>query len=321
MTGRRDGVTNEKEKPEGKWGQALKKFSIFVPIVMLPVGCWLGYRAFEGRPFSEILGAIGDIPGIQLILAFACAGASYICLSGFDALAVHYVGRPLAYWKIALTSFVSLSIGHNVGVAALSSGAIRYRFYSGFGLSAGDVGKIILFCGLTVGLGLMTLGGLVLILRPTLELGTFALSPAMARAAGTLCLALSCAYVVLAWRRKDPVTVRGHTFRLPGARMAAAQVALGTVNFAFVAATLHQLLAGAASLPDTVSAYVLANVTGLVSHVPGGLGVLEFVISSLISQGNVIGALLAFRIVYFLVPLMCGITLLVVSEFVRWRKR
>lgn len=314
-------MTDRKDKSEGKGFQAtLKKFSILVPIVMLPLGCWLGYRTFEGRSLSEILGTINDIPGIHLALAFACAGASYLCLSGFDTLAVRYVGKPVAYWKIALTSFVSLSIGHNVGVAALSSGAIRYRFYSGFGLTAGDVGKIILFCGLTVALGLMTLGGIVLISRPSLELGSLDLSPAMTRGAGALCLLLSVFYVVLAWRRKKPVTIRGHKFRLPSAAMAMAQVVLGTVNFAFVAATLHQLLAGAASLPDTVSAYVIANVTGLVSHVPGGLGVLEFVISSLISGGNVIGALIAFRIVYFLVPLACGITLLVISEMVRWRR-
>lgn len=315
-------MTERKEQSESKGRQAtLKKFSILVPVVMLPLGCWLGYRTFEGRSFSEIIGAINDIPGIHLALAFACAAASYLCLSGFDALAVRYVGKPLAYWKIALTSFVSLSIGHNVGVAALSSGAIRYRFYSGFGLAAGDVGKIILFCGLTVGLGLMTLGGIVLILRPTLELGSVDLSPAMTRGVGVLCLLLSALYVVLAWRRKEPVTIRGHAFRLPSVGMAIAQVVLGTVNFAFVAATLHQLLAGAASLPDTVSAYVLANITGLVSHVPGGLGVLEFVISSLISKGNVVGALIAFRIVYFLLPLGGGISLLIISELVRWRQK
>lgn len=300
---------------------ALKKLSILIPVVMLPLGAWLGVRAFEDRSAAEIWEAFVSVPALSLALAFACAAGSYVCLSLFDTLAVRYVGRTLAYPKIALTSFVALGIGHTVGVAVLSSGALRYRLYSGFGLRAADVAKIILFCGFTVGLGLMTLTGLILMTRPDLGLGAVGLAPAAARAIGALCLAFAALYVVLAWRRKEPLRLRGHAFRLPHVGMAAAQVAVGTMNFAFVAAALHQLLAGAASYSEAVAAYVLANLSALVSHVPGGLGVVEYVISSLVSHGNVLGALIAFRIVYFLVPLVLAIILLVTSELVRWGRR
>jgi uncharacterized membrane protein YbhN (UPF0104 family) len=106
---------------------------------------------------------------------------------------------------------------------------------------------------------------------------------------------------------------------VPNARIATAQIAIGTANFGFVAATLYQLLAGAAAYPETVAAYVLGNVTALMSHVPGGLGVLEYVISSLVIHGQVVGALIAFRIVYFLVPLVLGSVLLAAAEVSRWR--
>lgn len=298
----------------------VKKFSILIPLVMLPLGAWLGYRTFADRSSAEIMAAIAAIPGLNLALAFACAAGSYLCLTGFDTLAVRYVGRKLAYPKIALASFVGLGIGHTVGVAVLSSGALRYRIYSGFGLTAADVGKIILFCGFTVGLGLMGLGGVILSLRPDFSLGVVDLSPLAARAIGLLCLVIVSLYVILAWRRKKPLRLRGHEFRLPDVRIAAAQVVIGTVNFAFVAATLYWLLAGAATYPETVAAYVLANVSALVSHVPGGIGVLEYVISSLV-KGEVVGALIAFRIVYFLIPLVLATTLLAVTELVRWRKR
>jgi uncharacterized membrane protein YbhN (UPF0104 family) len=191
--------------------------------------------------------------------------------------------------------------------------------YSGFGLSALEVGEVILFCALTVGLGLMTLGGLVLLLRPDLGLGTIGLTSAAARGIGVLCLALSGAYVLLAWRGRRPLSIRGRDFSLPNVRISIAQIGVGTANFAFVAATLHQLLAGSAEYSETVAAYVLGNATALVSHVPGGLGVLEFVISSLVTHGNVVGALIAFRIVYFLVPLALGSMLLAGTELVRWR--
>ena len=295
----------------------LKKFSILIPAVMLPLGIWLGYRVFRDHSLAEIVDSVASIPFANLASALACAAASYVCLTGFDALAVRHVGRSLPYRKIALTSFVSLSIGHNVGVAVLSSGALRYRLYSGFGFSALEVGEIILFCAVTVGLGLMSLGGLVLLLRPDLGLGMIGLTSAAVRGVGVLCLALAGAYVLLAWRRRRPLSIRGHDFSVPDARIAMAQIAVGTANFAFVAATLHQLLAGSAEYSETVAAYVLANAVGLVSHVPGGLGVLEYVISSLVAQGNVIAALIVFRIVYFFVPLVLGSSLLAGTELFR----
>lgn len=214
----------------------LKRLSVLIPIVMLPVGLWLGYWAFPAYTLPEIAASVAGIPSGHLALALICVTARYLCLTGFDALAVRYVGRSLPYRRIALTSFVSLSIGHNVGLAALSSGALRYRFYSGFGLCAVEVGKIILFCAVTVGLGLVSLGGLALLLWPDLGLGLIGLAPAVARGIGLLCLGLVSGYVLLAWRFRRPLCVCGYDFGLPTVGIAAAQVAIGTANFAAVLA-------------------------------------------------------------------------------------
>lgn len=300
---------------------SLKKLSIVIPVVLLPLALWLGYRALSEHTFADIQASIIGIPNLNLALALGFVAASYLCLTGFDALAVRYAGRSLPYRQVALTSFVSLSIGHNVGGAAFSSGALRYRFYSGFGLSALDVGKIIVHCGLTVTLGLVTLAGIALLLGPELGLGGFELRPAMARVLGALCLAAVGLYLLLAWRLKEPLVVRGHDFRMPSVRIAAGQVLLGTANFACVAGALHQLMAGAASYPETVTAYVLGNIAGILSHVPGGLGVLEFIIGSLLGHAEAIGALIVFRVIYFFLPLLLGGTLLASTEVWRWRTR
>lgn len=298
-----------------------RKWSMAIPVVMLPLGIWLGYRAFRGHTLADVIQSVLSIPLGHLFAAVLCAAASYICLTLFDALALRYIGHALAYRHIALTSFVSLSIGHNVGVAALSSGTLRYRFYSGFGLSAIEVGKLVVFCGVTVGLGLMTLAGISLLWRPEVLEQMLGVGTGVARALGASAVTLSIAYVALAWWLREPVQVRGMTLRMPTPGVAAAQVAIGTLNFTFVAATLHQLLAGAAAFAKMVAAYAVANITALLSHVPGGLGVLEFVIGSLVSEGDVIGALIAFRIIYFLIPLILGSTLLVAAELMRRRRR
>lgn len=276
------------------------------------------YRALGRYTVEEIVASVGAIPAARLGGAFAFAAASYLCLTCFDWLAVRYAGKPLPWSRTALASFVSLSIGHNVGLAALSSGAIRYRFYSRWGLGAGEVAKVILFCGMTVGLGLAMLGGLALLLYPGEAARLAGLSrPALAGLAAA-CLAVPVVYLVLAAFVRTRLRFRRWTLDLPVLPLAAGQVAIGALNFACVAACLHQLLAAFSEVAylEVAAVYVVGNVTALISHVPGGLGVLEATVLYLLPAGAAIGALVAFRLVYFFVPLAIGLPLFLVSEYV-----
>lgn len=276
------------------------------------------YRALGRYTVEEIVASVGAIPAARLGGAFAFAAASYLCLTCFDWLAVRYAGKPLPWPRTALASFVSLSIGHNVGLAALSSGAIRYRFYSRWGLGAGEVAKVILFCGMTVGLGLAVLGGLALLLYPGEAARLAGLSrPALAGLAAA-CLAMPVVYLVLAAFVRTRLRFRRWTLDLPALPLAAGQVAIGALNFACVAACLHQLLAAFSEVAylEVAAVYVVGNVTALISHVPGGLGVLEATVLYLLPAGAAIGALIAFRLVYFFVPLAIGLPLFLVSEYV-----
>ncbi|HEX9903682.1 MAG TPA: UPF0104 family protein, partial [Propylenella sp.] len=119
-------------------------------VAVIALAAFLLYRTLSRYDYDELVQSIASIPPFRLATALLFAAASYLCLTGFDALALRYVGHPLPYRKVALASFVSLSLGHNIGFAALSSGTIRYRFYSREGLTAEEVAKVIVFCGTTV---------------------------------------------------------------------------------------------------------------------------------------------------------------------------
>jgi uncharacterized membrane protein YbhN (UPF0104 family) len=103
---------------------------------------------------------------------------------------------------------------------------------------------------------------------------------------------------------------------MPRLGLALGQVVIGPINFALVAACLYQAIAAAADVGyfGMASVYVIANVTALISHVPGGLGIIESVVAFLLPQADLIGALVAFRFIYFLLPLALGSGLFVVSE-------
>ncbi len=226
---------------------------------------------------------------------------SYLCLGGFDALAVRYAGKPLRLRQTSLASFIALSIGHNVGLAALSSGAVRYRFYARWGLTGEDIAKVIVFCGVTVGLGLGTLAGLALLLQGGDAADLLGLDSAARLMVGLFCLAGPVAYLLICAFVRRPLAVRNWRFEPPALPLAIGQIIIGTLNFACVAASIQQLLASFtdAGYLDVATAYVTANIAALISHVPGGLGVLEATMLGILPTSASIGALIAFRVLYF----------------------
>lgn len=289
-----------------------------IAVGVLTLAGFLLHRILSRYSLDQLTAAVMAVPIPNLLSSGGFAAASYLSLTGFDYLALHYVGRPLPYSRAALASFTSLSLGHNIGFAALSSGAVRYRFYARWGLTPGQVAKLIVFCGITVGLGLSTLGGAALLIRSGLAQEITGLTRPLVLGLGAGCLATPIAYVTLAAVRRKPLAVRHLTLEIPSPRLAVGQVVIGCVNFALVAACLHKALTAVGDVPylGVASVYVIANATALVSHVPGGLGIIEGVVMYLLPHQDLIGPLLVFRFVYFLVPLGLGSLVFVVAELV-----
>lgn len=280
------------------------------------LAAFLVYRSLGRYTMDEIEESVRSIAGIRLAAAFFFVILSYLCLGGFDALAVRYAGKPLPLRQTSLASFTALSIGHNVGLAALSSGAVRYRFYTRWGLTGEDVAKVIVFCGVTVGLGLGTLAGLALLLQRGDAPDLLGLDHRARLMVGLVCLAGPVAYLMICALVRRPLVVRKWRFEPPAMPLAIGQVVIGTLNFACVAASIQQLLASftEAGYLDVAGAYVTANIAALISHVPGGLGVLEATMLGILPTSASIGALVAFRVLYFFVPLTVGVPTLLVTE-------
>lgn len=278
---------------------------------------FLLYRNLREYSAAEILAGMAATPLPNLAFAIGFAALSYLCLTGFDFLGTRHVGCAQPYRRAALASFVSLSLGHSIGFAALSSGAVRYRFYTQWGLGTGEIAGLIVFCGLTVGLGLAGLVAITALARPNLAAGLAGIDPAAVRGIGAAAAGLLALYLLAAWRIRRPLSIRGFELSLPDLKIAALQIVLGTVNFSLVAACLHQIIVATAKTDylTVAAAYVLANVGTLITHAPGGLGVIETIISTSLPGTTLIGALLVFRAVYFLLPLALGLVLFVATSF------
>ena len=255
--------------------------------------------------------------------ALSLTALNYAVLTGYDFIAFASIGKRLARARVAATAFLAYAVANNVGFAVLSGASVRYRFYSRWGLTPGDLSRIVLSYSVTFWLGLLALGGLSLALRPPAAAG---LNATMGHAAGWTLVATSLAYVVAASLRTTPIRVRSLELSLPPARIALGQLLISAVDWALAGAVFYVLLPPhAAPFITVLGAFLAAQIVALASHVPGGVGVFEGLIvlflGPYVDSARLVPALLVYRLVYYVCPLAVALVGLAVHELHRERAR
>jgi phosphatidylglycerol lysyltransferase len=266
-------------------------------------------REFRGLSVEEIGAAMAAIPNSALWIAAGFTTLAYVVLMVYDRLGSIYAGHPVSWARSLLASFCGYSLAHNLGFAAVSGAAVRFRLYSAWGLSPLEIAKVVGFTSLTFGLGAMALGGLVLLVEPEVVpwLGDHVPRWALQALAVPL-WGLVLAYIVLS-RFVRHLRLFGYEIDLPTPRLAILQTALATVDVAITAAIFYALLPAAEGLTFVrfVGIYLASYTAGLMAHVPGGIGVFDGAmllgLQPYVSAPEVVGALLVFRLYYYVVPL------------------
>jgi phosphatidylglycerol lysyltransferase len=264
-------------------------------------------------------------PHPRLALALLFTVGNYAILTGYDFLAFTYIGARLAPQRIAIASFLAYAISNNVGFGALTGASVRYRFYVRWGLSAEELSRVVVSNTVAFWIGLMLLGGLTLAtshLPVDLRLPVAGVGPAL----GWLLVAVVAAYLVATAVRRKPLRWRGYELPLPPPWIAVAQLAVSVLDWALAAAVLYALLPPSGlSFGGLLGAFVAAQLVGLASHVPGGVGVFEglmvLLLEPFLGSGAVLPALVVYRAVYYLLPLTVSLGVLVADELSQRRAK
>lgn len=296
------------------------------PIVGLAL-CVVAFRVLDrelgGHGWHDVLGHLEAIPLDRLAMALAFTVCGYLTLTAYDTLGLRYVGAAVAYRHVAMTAFVAYVFSHNLGMAVLSGSAVRFRLYPLWGVSPVDVGRVIGFAVLTFWIGLLVLGATLFTVMPLPIPPDWHLPVATSRPLGFVCMALLVVYAVVLARRREPLRLRGFEIAMPDARTTGLQALIGIADWSFAGAVLWALLPAhsGVSLPWAIQVFLLAQTVGLASTVPGGVGVFETVavvlLAPALSAPTVLASVVAFRIVYYLLPLCLGIVLFAGSELRR----
>jgi uncharacterized membrane protein YbhN (UPF0104 family) len=297
-----------------------------VGIGIFAVALWLLQHELSAYNYRDVVQSLGEIPAYRLLLALALTAANFVVLTGFDVLALRFIRRRLDYRRVFLASFTGFAFSQALGFPLLTGGSVRYRLYSAWGLCAEEVTNVVAFSGLTFFLGLFTISGLVLVGRTAGTAELLALPGWAAQIIGALLLLAVVSYLVWNVRRTRPLRVWRWSFPVSSPRMTLLQMVVSSLDWVLAASVLFVLLpAGTVSYHSLVQIFVLAQFTGIVSHVPGGLGVFEAVFFLLVPdhtpESLVLASLLAYRGIYTLLPLVTAAILFAVHEGLKRRGR
>jgi phosphatidylglycerol lysyltransferase len=295
-------------------------------VALFALAAFFLHRAMAHLHYAQLIEALRQITPVRILLAIAFTAVSFMALGGYDWLALRIVGRPRSWGSAGLASFVAQSIAHSTGFATLVAGAVRYRFYVAEGLSLTEVAKVQALFGLTYCLGFASLCGVALAVEPQV-MAPAALVPAWVwRALGLAMLLGVTAYTAWAATHRAPLRVFGRELPRVRAAPAVAQILFSVADLSAAAAALFVLLPPDAGISyfRLLGAYLPAILIGVASHVPGGIGVLESALLLLLvpepeQVAGLAGALIAFRFIYYLVPLLLGSGIFGLAEAGRLR--
>lgn len=304
----------------------LHRFAPVLLALLFGAALWLLHRELRAYDYHDIRSSIAALPYWRVLLALLLTIVSYGLLIGYDALALRHLHRDLPYRRTALASFLGYSFSHNIGLSVLGGAAPRYRLYSTWGLSTLEITTLIGFASVTFWLGAFSITAPALLADPVAVGASLHLPVAAARPLGIVLLLLIAGYVAACALRKTSITIGDWEFFLPKPGIAVRQVILSTVDWSTTAAVLYVLLPSSVSISygHFLAIFVVAQVTGVVSHVPGGLGVFETIVLLALNRQasgpDIVAPLIVFRTVYYLLPLCVATALLALHEAAKRRE-
>jgi glycosyltransferase 2 family protein len=296
---------------------------VFLGLSITAIALYVLYTLLRGIDGHAVIEAIRQTSLLNVLFAVLFVAAAYLTLTFYDFFALRTIGRSEVPYRVAaIAGFCSYSIGHNVGFTVFSGGTVRYRLYSTLsGLGAVEVAKICFIAGLTFWLGNIAVLGIGFIIHPEAASAVDQLPPTANFVIGIALLALLAAYVFWVSVADRTFGRGGWSVTLPGGKLTLLQIMIGVVDLTCCAAAMYMLMPATPEI-DFISLaviFIAATLLGFASHTPGGIGVFDATMLIALYQFNredLVGALLLFRLLYYIIPFALALSIVAFREFV-----
>ena len=304
--------------------KVLHRLTPYIGLVLFLAALLIVHQELKSHTIADITSGLGQLPLSSILLGILLTGVSYLFLTGYDFLALRYLNRKVRVRSVLVAALISFSISNNTGQALISGSSMRYRFYSLFGLTGMDIVKFSLFLSLTYVLGAATLFGISVVTSPQMTGSSLPLAHTVRLLAWGAMAALAGYWSLILFRKK-PFIIKNMTFSLPGPCLSLAQTTIALVDLVLSSVVLYVFLHvhSDISFHFFLTAYIAAQILGLFSQIPGGLGVFEgaflYLLGGSVPASAIFASLLVFRFVYYFVPLVLSGAGLLVYELVQHR--
>lgn len=313
------------QKSESRKARVLSWGGTALGILLLIAALVFFWRVLQRYDMAEVMEGFRRIPAHRLALALLCVALSYLTQTGYDFVGARSVGLGIGPSKAMLAAFIGNSFTNNIGFSLLTGTSLRYRFYSAWGFSTLDIAQVIALSKLAFFNGLFVFAGLAQLIVPA-HLPDSIHLPLPARLLGFLILVPPAALILLnGVSRGDTLKVGKIILNRPRQSLFLLQIAISCLHMAFAAGTLYFLLpaadlsaAGYAGPIAFLGSYMAIKFVVMFVPVPGSLGVFEgtavAVLTPALPAHPVLGALLAYRLAYCVLPFALALCLLVGFE-------
>lgn len=281
---------------------------------------YLLYNKLKAYSIAQIRESINQISYGRIGFSFVLMVINYMILVGYDWLALKAIHKSLPLPRVGLVSFVGQAVSYNFG-ALLGGTSVRYRFYSAWGFSISDIVRLVLMLAVTFWVGALGLSGVIFMVAPPHipEELLHNMPLKDVRILGVILTLLACSYLAMCFILRKPIHIFGKEFEFPSPKIAIAQCVVAGVDIVAAAACMYVLLPGdiGINFMDFLPSYLMAQVAVVLTHIPGGVGIFELVILELTHTPNeqaVFAAVLLFRLIYYIIPLVAAAVLLAVYE-------
>lgn len=274
---------------------------------------------FLGLSYQEVILSLSVIKKQNILLASICTVICYLVMANYDLIAFRHLNYNLDKFKSISTAFSSYSISNSTGFALFVGGGIRYYFYNYYGVPNQIITQIILMSNFNFWLGFMTVGGITFTLKPIVIPTILQASLITVRPIGIIFLLLLVLYFYCSYKQKS-LAINGQKLLIPSWQISCNLVVVAVLDRAIAALVLFLLLPVQTDISylDFFGIYFLAIHAGIMSHIPGGVGIFEAVLIYLLPQSlnpaALVGSLIAFRAIYYILPLGISLVWLVVYE-------
>ncbi|MCO7576045.1 MULTISPECIES: bifunctional lysylphosphatidylglycerol flippase/synthetase MprF [Pseudomonas] len=314
-----------------RWLDLLSKYrqplGLAITLLLFAIALIACRHLLSELDFYALHDSILEVPKPALLGALGATIVGFIILLGYEWSASRYAGVNLPGRTLALGGFTAFAIGNAIGLSLLSGGSVRYRLYARHGLGASDVAHMTLFASLSLGCALPPLAALATLSNLPAASAALRLPESLLAGIALAILLLGAVLAVGIYRRRLPeqplrdnllVRVGRRTLRLPGRRLTFLQLIITALDVAAAATVLYLLLPEAPPFGAFLLVYLLALAAGVLSHVPGGVGVFEAILlaafADKLGAAPLAAALLLYRLIYVVLPMLVACILLLINE-------